>query len=144
MKSFGIQRYGGNDLVGELEVPEPTVRSEDVLIRIKAASINPVDLKIREGKLRTILPLKFPLILGNDCSGIIETVGSSAHKFKPGDEVYTRVDKDRIGTFAQFIAMHESAVARKPVNLSLAEAASIPLVGLTSWQALLVKGELKT
>jgi NADPH:quinone reductase-like Zn-dependent oxidoreductase len=111
-------------------------RIEHVLVQVRAASINPLDAKIRGGEFRPILPYRLPLILGNDLAGVVVQVGSRASRFKPGDEVYARPDKDRIGTFAELIAIDESELALKPARLSMEEAASIPLVGLTAWQAL--------
>lgn len=108
----------------------------DVLAEIHAASINPIDFKVRDGKVRTLLKYNMPLVLGNDFSGIVIQVGKNVKKFKIGDEIYGRPRKDRIGTFAEYISVHEEDIALKPHNLSFEEAASIPLVGLTSYQAL--------
>lgn len=109
----------------------------DVLAEIHAASINPIDFKVRDGKVRTLLKYDMPLVLGNDFSGIVIQVGKNVKKIKIGDEIYGRPRKDRIGTFAEYISVHEEDIALKPHNLSFEEAASIPLVGLTSYQALL-------
>jgi NADPH:quinone reductase-like Zn-dependent oxidoreductase len=98
---------------------------------------------LKKGEFKLILPYKLPLILGNDAAGVVTAVGAKVRKFKVGDKVYTRPDKDRIGTFAEFIAVDEKDVALKPKNLSMTEAASIPLVGLTSWQALIEIAQLK-
>jgi NADPH:quinone reductase-like Zn-dependent oxidoreductase len=143
MKAWAIEKYGDNSVVKLMDFPIPSIGENEVLIQIKAASINPVDFKIRNGKLRFVLPYRIPLIIGNDCAGIITRVGGKVSKFKIGDEVYTRPHKDRTGTLAEFIAVNESAVAQKPKNLSFEEAASIPLVGLTSWQALLSRSGMK-
>jgi NADPH:quinone reductase-like Zn-dependent oxidoreductase len=105
--------------------------------------VNPLDSKIRRGEFKLILPYRLPLILGNDVAGVVTRVGSQVRGFKPGDEVYARPGQDRIGTFAEFIAMDEADVAMKPTNLTMEEAASIPLVGLTAWQALIEKAQLK-
>src|SRR5213078_1566712 len=94
-------------------------------------------------EFKLILPYRLPLILGNDVAGVVVRVGSNVRRFKAGDEVYARPHQDRIGTFAEFIAMNESDVALKPKNLSMEEAASIPLVGLTAWQALIEKANLR-
>jgi len=134
MKAFIIDRYGP-DTVREAEMPRPQPRDTDVLVQIHAASVNPVDFKIRDGKLKPIIPYRLPIILGNDLSGVVVEVGASVRAFKPGDEVYARADKDRIGSFAEFIAVQEASVAPKPASLSMEEAASIPLVALTAWQA---------
>jgi NADPH:quinone reductase-like Zn-dependent oxidoreductase len=144
MKAFGIERYGDNNQVRELEVGEPRMNPDDVLVEIHAASVNPVDLKIRDGKLKSILPYRMPLILGNDLAGVVAQVGANVRKFKVGDAVYARPDKKRIGTFAERIALQENEVARKPTTLTMEEAAAVPLVGLTAWQALVEKGALRT
>ena len=126
------------------EMPDPELHDDDVLVQIHAASVNPVDLKIRDGKLKLILPYRLPFILGNDLAGVVVRVGSGVRRFKPGDEVYARPDEDRIGAFAEFISIKEDAVANKPKKLTMEEAASIPLVGLTAWQALVERANLKT
>src|SRR5204863_3556320 len=125
------------------EMPEPEVRDDDVLVQVHAASLNQLDSKIRDGEFKLILPYRLPLILGNDVAGVVVRVGSNARRFKPGDAVYARPHQDRIGTFAEFIAMDEADVALKPKNLTMEEAASIPLVGLTAWQALIERASLK-
>ena len=135
MKAYVIKRYGKNPL--ELvDVPLPTVGDKDLLVEIRAASINPVDFKIRDGKLKVLLNYDMPLIMGNDFAGVVTKVGSQTTRFKVGDEVYARAPENRIGSFAEFIAIDEDAVALKPQKLSFNEAASIPLVGLTSYQAM--------
>ena len=143
MKAFILDRYGNNDGVRAGEMPDPELRDDDVLVQIHAASVNPVDFKIRDGELKLILPYRLPFILGNDLAGVVVRVGSGVRRFKPGDEVYARPDKDRIGAFAEFISIKEDAVAIKPKKLTMEEAASIPLVGLTAWQALIERANLK-
>jgi len=143
MKAFIIDRYGSNDVVRACEMPDPELRDDDVLVQIHAASVNPLDLKIRDGKMKLILPYRLPLILGNDLAGVVVRVGSRVQRFKPGDEVYARTDTDRIGAFAEFISINEDAVANKPRELTMEEAASIPLVGLTAWQVLVERANLK-
>ena len=143
MKAVVIDRFGSNEVVRAGEMPDPALRDEDVLVEIHAASVNPLDLKIREGKLKLILPYRLPLILGNDLAGVVLRVGPGVRRFKPGDEVYARPDKDRIGAFAELIAIREASVAIKPKRLTMEEAASIPLVGLTAWQALVERAQLK-
>ncbi|MGG0207042.1 NADP-dependent oxidoreductase [Bacillus mycoides] len=118
------------------EMPTPEINEYEVLAEIHAASINPIDFKIRDGKVKLLLKYKMPLILGNDFSGVIVKVGTKVTQFKVGDEIYARPRKDKIGTFAEYIAIHEDDIALKPKNLTFEEAASIPLVGLTSYQAL--------
>jgi NADPH:quinone reductase-like Zn-dependent oxidoreductase len=143
MKAFFIDRYGKNNGARIGERPDPQLRDNDVLVQVHAAGVNPLDSKIRDGEFKLILPYRLPLILGNEVAGVVMRVGPKVRRFQPGDEVYARPDKDRIGTFAEFIAMSEGDVAIKPKDLSMEEAASIPLVGLTAWQALVEKANLK-
>ncbi|EEL27776.1 NADP-dependent oxidoreductase [Bacillus cereus] len=135
MKAMIIDRYGKVPM-RMAEVPTPEINEYEVLAEIHAASINPIDFKIRDGKVKMLLKYEMPLILGNDFSGVITKVGSKVTRFKVGDEIYARPRKNKIGTFAEYIAIHEDDIALKPKNLSFEEAASIPLVGLTSYQAL--------
>jgi NADPH:quinone reductase-like Zn-dependent oxidoreductase len=143
MKAFFINRYGKSDVLTSGELPEPTLRDDDVLVQIHAAGVNPADHKIRDGEFKLLLPYKMPLILGTDLAGVVVCVGPRVRRFKAGDKVYARADDDRIGTFAELIAIKEDSLALKPANLSMEEAASIPLVALTAWQTLVVKGRLK-
>ncbi|MFV5173402.1 NADP-dependent oxidoreductase [Bacillus cereus] len=135
MKAMIIDRYGKVPM-RMAEVPTPEINEYEVLAEIHAASINPIDFKIRDGKVKMLLKYEMPLILGNDFSGVITKVGSKVTRFKVGDEIYARPRKNKIGTFAEYIDIHEDDIALKPKNLSFEEAASIPLVGLTSYQAL--------
>ncbi|MCU4730144.1 NADP-dependent oxidoreductase [Bacillus cereus] len=135
MKAMIIDSYGKVPMC-MAEVPTPEINEYEVLAEIHAASINPIDFKIRDGKVKMLLKYEMPLILGNDFSGVITKVGSKVTHFKVGDEIYARPRKNKIGTFAEYIAIHEDDIALKPKNLSFEEAASIPLVGLTSYQAL--------
>lgn len=143
MKAFTIKRYGKKEKLHLTETPEPIVKENDVLVQIQAAGVNLLDSKIREGEFKIFLPYKPPFVLGHDVAGVVTKVGSGVTKFNVGDEVYARPADHRIGTFAEFISMHENDVALKPKNLSMDEAASIPLVGLTAWQALVEKAKLK-
>lgn len=143
MKAFIVDRYKSNSALRLGEMPEPEVSDHDVLVAIHAASLNQLDAKIRDGEFKLILPYRLPLILGNDVAGIVVRVGSKVRGFKSGDEVYARPNQDRIGTFAEFIAMNEADVALKPKNLTMEESASVPLVGLTAWQVLIERAELK-
>src|SRR5881398_2267406 len=142
MKAFVVERYKSKSAVRLGEMPEPEVRDDDVLVQVHAASLNQLDSKIRDGEFKLILPYRLPLILGNDVAGVVVRVGSKVRRFKPGDAVYARPHQDRIGTFAEFIAMNEADVALKPKNLTMEEAASIPLVGLTAWQVLIERANL--
>ena len=143
MKAFVIDRYKSKDGGRFVDTQQPTVGDEDVLVQVHAAGVNLIDAKIASGEFKLVLPYRFPLILGNDVAGVVVQVGPRVRGFKPGDEVYARPDTDRIGTFAEFIAMNERDVAIKPIALSMEEAASIPLVGLTAWQALVEMADLK-
>ncbi|MGE6589739.1 NADP-dependent oxidoreductase [Bacillus mycoides] len=135
MRAMVIDKYGKVPM-RMTEMPTPEINQYEVLAEIHAASINPIDFKIRDGKVKLLLKYKMPLILGNDFSGVIVKVGTKVTQFKVGDEIYARPRKDKIGTFAEYIAIHEDDIALKPKNLTFEEAASIPLVGLTSYQAL--------
>ncbi|MGW1116759.1 NADP-dependent oxidoreductase [Streptomyces tanashiensis] len=143
MKTFMIERYDDKAGVRAADMPDPQVGADDVLVRIHAASVNPLDLKIRDGDLKAILPYRLPLILGNDLAGTVVQVGSAVTRFAVGDEVYARPDQDRIGTFAELIAVHQDDVAIKPATLTMEEAASLPLVALTSWQALVERAHVQ-
>lgn len=142
MKAFVVDRYGkGSGRLGEM--PDPELREDEVLVRVHAAGVNPLDSKIRNGEFKLLLPYRLPLVLGNEAAGVVLRVGCRVQRFKPGDEVYARTDKDRIGTFAELIAVDQAAVALKPKTLSMEEAASIPLVALTAWQALVERARLE-
>ncbi|GGY19755.1 NADPH:quinone oxidoreductase [Rhodanobacter panaciterrae] len=143
MKAFIIDQYSKKDPMRLSEMPEPELRDDDVLIEVHAAGLNLLDSKIKSGEFKLILPYRMPLVLGHDVAGVVTQVGSRVRQFKVGDEVYSRPPDHRIGTFAQFIAVNENDVAPKPKNLTMEEAASIPLVGLTVWQALVEKANLK-
>lgn len=118
------------------EAPEPALLDDDVLVEIHAAGLNMLDVKIRDGEFKPILAYRPPFILGHDLAGVVVKVGVRVKSFKPGDEVYARPRDGRVGTLAEYIAVNEADLALKPKNLSMAEAASIPLVGLTAWQVL--------
>jgi NADPH:quinone reductase-like Zn-dependent oxidoreductase len=143
MKAFALTRYGKTDNVAAVERARPEPGDDDVLIRIHAASINPLDLKIRHGELKPLLPYELPIVLGNDLAGVVTATGPRVRGFKPGDAVYTKPRQDRIGAFAEYLAVHESDVALKPERLDMTEAASLPLVALTAWQALVQKGRVQ-
>ena len=143
MKAFVVSRYGKKNGVEAVDRSRPELRDDDVLVQIHAASVNPLDLKIRNGELKPILPYKLPLVLGNDLAGVVIKVGPNVQRFKPGDEVFAKPDKDRIGAFAEMIAINENDVAKKPHALDMEQAASVPLVGLTAWQALIEKAKLQ-
>jgi len=143
MKAFTINKYSKKGGLLLSDMPSPAVKDNDVLVEIYAAGLNLLDSKIKSGEFKMILPYKFPLILGHDVAGIISKVGKNVKKFKVGDEVYARPADHRIGTFAEFIAIDEKDAALKPQNISMEEAASIPLVALTAWQVLVERAQLK-
>lgn len=143
MKAFVVERYGDADTVRAGDMPDPKAGAHDVLVRIHAASVNPLDLKIRDGDLKAILPYRAPFVLGNDLAGTVVAVGARVTRFTAGDEVYAHPDQNRMGTFAELIAIHQDDVATKPATLTMAEAASIPLVGLTAWQTLVERADLR-
>lgn len=143
MRAFIVYRYGKKAVARIGEMPGPELREDDVLVQIHAASVNPLDSKIKNGEFKLLLPYRLPLILGNDVAGVVVRVGPRVQRFKPGDQVYARPDKDRIGTFAESIALNEDAVALKPKALTMEEAASIPLAGLTAWQVLIERANLQ-
>ena len=143
MKAFFLDRYGKRAPLRFGEAPEPALGPDDVLVGIRAAGINPLDTKIRDGEFKLILPYRLPLVLGHDVAGTVIRVGAKVSRFKPGDEIYARPRDGRIGAFAERIAINEADVALKPRTLTMEEAASIPLVGLTAWQALVEHADLK-
>jgi NADPH:quinone reductase-like Zn-dependent oxidoreductase len=143
MKAFVVGRYGSEAGTRMREVPEPDVGEHDVLVEVRAASVNPLDAKIRDGEFKLILPYRVPFVLGHDMAGQVVRVGSAVRSFAPGDEVYARPRKDRIGTFAELIAVHEDDLALKPATLTMVEAAALPLVALTAWQALVERANLQ-
>ncbi len=143
MKAFIVGRYGKKETLKLIEIAEPVLKENEVLVQIHSAGVNQLDSKIRDGEFKLILPYKTPFILGHDVAGIVTKVGSKVTRFKIGDEVYARPADPRIGTFAEFIAINENDLAIKPKELTMEEAASIPLVGLTAWQALIEKANLK-
>ena len=143
MKAFIVTRYGKKEALKLIETAEPVLEENDVLVEVYSAGVNLLDSKIRDGEFKLILPYKTPFTLGHDVAGVVTKVGSKVSRFKVGDEVYARPADPRIGTFAEFIAMNENDVAIKPKELTTEEAASIPLVGLTAWQALIEKANLQ-
>jgi NADPH:quinone reductase-like Zn-dependent oxidoreductase len=143
MRAYVVDRYKKKGALRLGETLEPTLRDEDVLVETHAAGLNLLDSKIRDGEFKLILPYRPPFTLGHDVAGTVVRVGSRVRHFKPGDEIYARPRDGRVGTFADFIAMNEADVALKPKNLTMEEAASVPLVGLTAWQVLVERANLK-
>jgi len=146
MRAFVLDRYGNKSQKGALrlaDLPEPELRDDEVLVQVHAAGVNLLDAKIRDGEFKLILPYRLPLVLGHDVAGVVVKAGPRVQQFKPGDEVYARPDDFRIGAFAEFVPVKEASLALKPAGLTMEEAASIPLVALTAWQALVDKAQLK-
>ena len=143
MKAFVLDRYGKKRALRLADMPSPELRDDEVLVQVHAAGVNLLDSKIRDGEFKLILPYGFPLVLGHDVAGVVVKVGPRVRQFKLGDEVYARTDDFRIGTFAEFVPVKEASLALKPKGLTMVEAASIPLVALTAWQALVEKAKLK-
>jgi len=143
MKAFIVKRYGKKEKLHRTETPEPVVNEHDVLVEIHAAGVNSLDVLIKKGEFKLFLPYKPPFVNGHDAAGVVTKIGSKVSKFKVGDEVYARPADLSIGAFAEYISIHENDLALKPKNLSMEEAASIPLVGLTAWQALVEIAKLK-
>ena len=136
MKAFVVKNYGKKEKLHLTTVNEPSLKQNEVLVQIHSAGVNLLDSLIRNGEFKLFLPYKTPFVNGHDMAGTIVEVGPAVTNFKVGDEVYARPDNYRIGTFAEYIAVHEDDLAYKPKNISMEEASSIPLVGLTAWQAL--------
>ncbi len=141
VNAYLVEKYKSPMRAGE--AAEPTVGDRDVLVDIHAAGVNMLDAKIRDGEFKLFLPYKAPFVLGHDLAGVVTRVGPAVTRFSLGDEVYGRVRDGRIGTFAERIAAHEDDLAIKPASLSMAEAASVPLVALTAWQALVERANLQ-
>lgn len=143
MKAYTINGYSKEDKLQLVEVTKPVVKENEVLVQIHSAGINQLDAKLKSGEFKLLLPYKFPLILGHDVAGIVTKAGSKVSRFKVGDEIFTRPADFKIGAFAEYIAVNENDVALKPKNISMEQAASIPLVALTVWQAFVEKAKLK-
>lgn len=143
MKAIRIHEYGDRSVLRYEDAPIPTLADDDVLVRIVASSINPVDWKVRRGYLASMINYPMPLILGWDFSGVIERVGVAVKQFEPGDEVFARPDITRNGTYAEYIAVSASEIARKPRFVSHVQAACLPLAGITAWEVLFTAGQVE-
>jgi len=142
MKAFVVDTYG-KDGLRAADVPEPVVGARDVLVRVSAASINPLDKMVRNGEFKHLLKHKTPFVLGHDVAGVVVQIGVDVRDFTVGDEVYSRPRDLRIGTFAELIAIDQDDVAPKPASLSLTEAAAVPLVALAAWQILVERAAVQ-
>jgi NADPH:quinone reductase-like Zn-dependent oxidoreductase len=136
MKAFIFNKYGGPEVAELREVPKPAAAAGELLIRVEAAGLNPVDFKIREGNLKVIQSLSFPVIAGCELAGTVEALGSGVKNFTVGDRVYVRVAKEKLGAFAEYATVSEDLVAAMPRSIDFEMAAGVPLAGLTALQAL--------
>src|SRR2546423_3753898 len=142
MKAIRIHNYGGPEVLHYEDSPRPEPQAGEVVVRVHAAGVNPIDWKVREGHMKDFWPHKFPLILGWDLSGVVEEIGAGVSRFKKGDEIYSVPDVSRDGAYAEYIVVRESEVALKPKSLHHVRAAVVPLAAVTAWQALFDTGQL--
>ncbi|HEY9003995.1 MAG TPA: NADP-dependent oxidoreductase [Mucilaginibacter sp.] len=143
MKAVRIHEYGGPEVLELEEAPMPEPARDEVLVKVYATSVNPVDWKIREGARKEKFPADLPLIPGWDVSGVVEKVGENVHQFKKGDEVYGRPDPTKDGAYAEYIVVKANQLGRKPKSIDHINAAAVPLAGLTAWQGLFDRGHLE-
>ena len=143
MKALVLKRYGGPQHIGFIDIPRPVPGPDEILVQVYAAGVNPVDNIIAKGAFKPFLRLQLPATLGSDLAGIVAEVGCRVTRFKPGDAVFASIFDMGAGAFADFVAVPERAAALKPANLDFVQAASIPMVGLTSWQALKERAQVK-
>lgn len=143
MKALTFKRYGKSPEIGFADVPRPTLKDDELLVQVHAASVNPIDNMIPTGLFKAVVKLQLPATLGSDLAGIVTEVGSQVTRFKPGDAVFANIFEQGTGSIAEFAVVPESAAALKPANLDFVQAASIPMVGLTSWQALKERVDLR-
>src|ERR1700684_1455313 len=136
MRAYVLNHYGGPEGSRLMDVPPPTPGPRDILVEVRAAGLNPVDFKFRQGKLRAILRPKLPFVLGNELAGDVIAVGSDVKRCRVGERVFARVAKDRAGAFAEQACIDEDHAAHMPRNLDFTAAAGVPLAGLTALQAL--------
>lgn len=142
MKAFVVEHYGKGGL-RLAQIPEPTVGPGDVLVRVRAASINPLDKMVRNGEFKLLLRYRRPFVLGHDVAGVVTGVGADVRDYQVGDEIYSRPRDLRIGTFAEYIAIDQADIALKPTSLTMEQAAAVPLVALAAWQALIDLAQVK-
>ena len=142
MKAVRIHNYGGAEVLKYEEAPMPEMHADDILIKIAAASVNPVDWKIREGHMKEGMKINFPFILGLDVSGVVEETGALVTRFAKGDKVYARADPSRNGSYAEYMVVRASEVAFAPDSVPLNFAAAVPLAAQTAWAGLFEQGNL--
>jgi len=143
MKALTFKRYGKSPEIGFADVPRPTLKADELLVRVHAAAVNPIDNMIPTGLFKAVVRFELPATVGSDLAGVVTEVGSRVTRFKVGDAVFANIFDQGTGSIAEFAAVPESAAALKPVNLDFVQAASIPMVGLTSWQALKERVDLR-
>ncbi|MEK3995045.1 NADP-dependent oxidoreductase [Psychrobacillus sp. FSL K6-2365] len=143
MKAIAIKQYGGKEQLKEIDIPKPTPKEKQVIVKLHATSINPIDWKLREGYLKAMMPFEFPIILGWDVAGMVEEVGEHVQDFKVGDRVFARPETTNRGTYAEYTIVDTHLLAKIPDNISFEEAACVPLAGLTAWQCLFDFGNIQ-
>lgn len=142
-KAVVIHKYGSKDVLEEAEMTLPELGANQVLVKVKATSINPIDWKLREGYLKQMFDWEFPIILGWDVAGVIEAIGEGVTEWKVGEEIFARPDTTRFGTYAEYTIVDTNLLAKKPTDVSFEDAAAVPLAGLTAYQALFDHGQLE-
>lgn len=143
MKALILKRYGGLDQVAFADIARPALKPDEILVQVHAAGLNPIDCAIPKGTFKAILRTQLPATIGSDLAGVVVEVGSRVTRFKPGDAIFASIFDLGTGALAEFVVVPENAAAHKPANLDFVQAASIPMVGLTSWQALKERAQLK-
>lgn len=143
MQALILKSYGKSNQLAFADIPRPSIKPNEMLVQIHAAGINPIDNLIPTGAFKPIIKLKLPATMGSDLAGVVVEVGSQVTRFKIGDSIFASVFDSGAGSLAEFVAVPESVAALKPTNLDFTQAASIPMVGLTSWQALKVRAQIK-
>jgi NADPH:quinone reductase-like Zn-dependent oxidoreductase len=143
MLAVRIHQYGDRNALSLDDIPVPGVESDELLVRVVAASVNPVDWKVRDGHLAQMIPHRLPLTLGWDVSGVVQAVGSQVQGWQPGDALFARPDLARDGSYAEFLAVRAAECARKPRTISHVEAASLPLAGITAWEAMVTTAQVQ-
>ncbi|MCZ8532605.1 NADP-dependent oxidoreductase [Psychrobacillus psychrodurans] len=143
MKAVAIKQYGGKEQLKEIDISKPTPKEKQVIVKLHATSINPIDWKLREGYLKAMMPFEFPIILGWDVAGIVEEVGGHVQDFKVGDRVFARPETTNRGTYAEYTIVDTHLLAKIPDNIGFEEAACVPLAGLTAWQCLFDFGNIQ-
>ena len=143
MKALTFQRYGKSPGISLTDVPRPAIKADELLVKVHAASLNPIDNMIPSGMFKPVLRFQLPAVMGSDLAGVVTEVGRNVTRFKPGDAIFASIFDLGTGAIAEFAVVPEHAAALKPANLDFVQAASIPMVALTSWQALKERANLQ-